>query len=232
MRVTVHHKKHNYQYYKFLSRIMADSGLRYNRIAENICTSIPPWELADIIRKRESFRLVMLAGMNENRAEKILNILNENLPPEKLLELEEVSLNDWVELELLDGLKWKPSHMLSKGQICTAVLPLLLLDSEQPLIIDQPEDHLDNAYIYSTVVSALRNIKTSRQVILATHNANIPVLGRAEKNTVLESNGQRGWVNASGGLDDLSVLELLELLLEGGHDALNDRLKTYNGRGK
>jgi ABC-type lipoprotein export system ATPase subunit len=49
-----------------------------------------------------------------------------------------------------------------------------------PLIIDQPEDDLDNAFIFSSVVATLRSIKERRQVILVTHNANIAVLGDSE----------------------------------------------------
>ncbi len=54
----------------------------------------------------------------------------------------------------------------------------MLAESNIPLVIDQPEDDLDNAFIFSAVVRVLRAIKEKRQVILVTHNANIAVLGR------------------------------------------------------
>lgn len=56
----------------------------------------------------------------------------------------------------------------------------MLAESNIPLIIDQPEDDLDNAFIFSAVVRVLRTIKERRQVILVTHNANIAVLGDAD----------------------------------------------------
>ncbi|MBM7854753.1 DNA repair exonuclease SbcCD ATPase subunit [Desulfohalotomaculum tongense] len=232
LRVTVSRQGDCRHYRRFLADILAASGLHYNRLVELIVTQVPPGLLAQIIRNRESHLLVTLAGLDEDRADKVMNSLSSRLTPELLLELEEMPVADWVEVELLDGHTWKPSDILSKGQRCTAILPLLLLDSSQPLIIDQPEDHLDNAYIYSTVVPALKKIKTGRQIILATHNANIPVLGRAEKNIVLDSNGRRGWVACSGGLEKQQVLELLELLLEGGAGALQSRLETYRQRGE
>ncbi len=59
----------------------------------------------------------------------------------------------------------------------TAILPILLLDSANPLLIDQPEDNLDNRFIFETVVDSIHKVKTGRQLIFVTHNPNIPVLG-------------------------------------------------------
>jgi len=75
---------------------------------------------------------------------------------------------------------WRGLADLSTGQKATAVLLLLLIDSEAPLIVDQPEDDLDNSFISDSVVKRLRSAKGSRQFIMATHNPNIPVLGDAE----------------------------------------------------
>ncbi|MGB6583494.1 MAG: hypothetical protein WBF34_36815, partial [Streptosporangiaceae bacterium] len=61
-----------------------------------------------------------------------------------------------------------------------ALLLLLLGASTSPLIIDQPEDDLDNRFVYNGIVQRLRSLKGSRQVIVSTHNANVPVLGDAE----------------------------------------------------
>ncbi|MTI81073.1 MAG: hypothetical protein FH758_09330 [Firmicutes bacterium] len=231
LQVTVSHKEDTGQYREFLAQALINSGFHYNRLAEVISTTIPPKVLAYEIRNEQIMLLADATGLEKERAERIFNYLVYKLTPEQLLELEEMPVPDWVEVELLDGHTWKPSDQLSKGQRCTAILPLLLLDSVQPLIIDQPEDHLDNAYICRTVVPALHQVKKGRQIILATHNANIPVLGKAEENIVLNSDGRQGWVAASGGLDRLQVLELLELLLEGGPGALQDRLQIYHPGG-
>ena len=80
---------------------------------------------------------------------------------------------------------------LSGGQRVNLLLSLLLeTDDERPLIIDQPEDELDNRFLLDTLLPALRNLKGRRQVILATHNANIVVNGDADQVIHLEAHGQ------------------------------------------
>ena len=75
---------------------------------------------------------------------------------------------------------WQTLEALSTGQKATAVLLLLLLESDAPLIVDQPEDDLDNRFITQGVVPRMREEKRRRQFIFSTHNANIPVLADAE----------------------------------------------------
>jgi ABC-type cobalamin/Fe3+-siderophores transport system ATPase subunit len=71
---------------------------------------------------------------------------------------------------------FKDASDLSRGQKCTALLPIFLARRDNPLIIDQPEDNLDNHFIFETVVNAVQRMKRRRQMIFITHNANIPVL--------------------------------------------------------
>ena len=78
----------------------------------------------------------------------------------------------------------------SPGQKSAAILAFILNSGENPLIIDQPEDDLDNSLIYSLVVKSIRKMKSKRQIIIVTHNPNIPVLGDAEGIIVLERNNQ------------------------------------------
>ena len=75
---------------------------------------------------------------------------------------------------------WKALDALSTGQKATAVLLLLLLKSAGPLIVDQPEDELDNHFITEDIVPQIKSEKRRRQFVFATHNANLPVLGDAE----------------------------------------------------
>jgi DNA repair ATPase RecN len=118
---------------------------------------------------------------------------------------------------------------LSKGQRATALLLLLLGASSGPLIIDQPEDDLDNRFVYKEVVATLRTLKGRRQVIASTHNANIPVLGDAELIVTLEGSGQKGGLRDGGvgSLDEPPIREVAENLLEGGHDAFSARQHIY-----
>lgn len=118
---------------------------------------------------------------------------------------------------------------LSKGQRATALLLLLLSASDAPLIIDQPEDDLDNNFVYKGVVRHLRELKGKRQIVASTHNANVPVLGDAELIVVLESDGNHGHPTDSGigSLDDRAIRSQVESILEGGSAAFNARQHLY-----
>ena len=128
---------------------------------------------------------------------------------------------------------WQALEDLSTGQKATAVLLLLLLESEAPLIVDQPEDDLDNRFITEGVVPRMREEKRRRQFVFSTHNANIPVLGDAELILGLTAVGEAGGGMAQiasdhmGSIDTQSVRELVEDLLEGGKDAFETRRLKY-----
>ena len=146
-------------------------------------------------------------------------------------EIEELTVGLAVEVLLkIDGAPG-PRNMdqLSKGQRATALLLLLLGASDAPLIIDQPEDDLDNNFVYKGVVKHLRELKGKRQIITSTHNANVPVLGDAELIVVLESDGSHGKPseNGVGSLDDRAIRSLAENILEGGPAAFNARQHLY-----
>lgn len=148
--------------------------------------------------------------------------------------LEELSIGHAVEVRLdvstVDGVKeLKDMDSLSKGQRATALLLLLLGASTAPLVIDQPEDDLDNRFIYDGVVANLRKLKGVRQIIASTHNANVPVLGDAELIISLEGDGQHGKPakDGIGSLDDASIRSQTENILEGGPAAFNARNHLY-----
>jgi chromosome segregation protein len=101
------------------------------------------------------------------------------------------------------------------------------VESDIPLIVDQPEDSLDNKFVYDEVVRLLRREKEKRQFIVATHNANIPVLGDAELILALEAAGERGWVEQSDSIDNSDVQEAVKKILEGGKEAFERRREKY-----
>jgi len=100
-----------------------------------------------------------------------------------------------------------------------------LLDSDNPLLVDQPEDNLDNRFIFETVVDSLRKVKTRRQLIFVTHNPNIPVLGDAERVFVLDSDGTASRTVNEGTVDECK--QDIVTLLEGGEDAFKARKNRY-----
>ncbi|MFY8201742.1 MAG: hypothetical protein ACOVLE_13785, partial [Pirellula staleyi] len=114
---------------------------------------------------------------------------------------------------------------LSTGQKCTTVLPLLLLESANPLLVDQPEDNLDNRFISEAVVEAILKMKSRRQMIFVTHNPNIPVLGDAERVFVLDSDGATARKSNEGTVDECKR-EIVNLL-EGGENAFKVRKCRY-----
>ncbi|MGR3913791.1 MAG: AAA family ATPase [Gammaproteobacteria bacterium] len=169
-------------------------------------------------------------GLTANIAGKLLTL---NRQKEELLRLEEIELEDIVKIELNvsskgNAEKYVQLEDLSTGQKCTAILNLLLLSNEDPLIVDQPEDHLDNAFIADRIVSDLRQLKTKRQFLFSTHNANIPVFGDAELIAVLHCNQpDNGEVLCQGSIDQNEVKEHAANILEGGEAAFSMRKSKY-----
>lgn len=152
----------------------------------------------------------------------------------QILELEEIVMDETLEIKLNIGVQNKPNYKdiqgLSSGQKCTAILNLLLLESKDPLIIDQPEDNLDNAFIADNIVNELRKQKETRQFIFSTHNANIPVFGDAEWIGVMEIVQGSATINDDhiGSIDNSHLKPLVENILEGGKQAFEMRRLKYN----
>lgn len=117
---------------------------------------------------------------------------------------------------------------LSDGQRNTAALALILAQGDGPLVIDQPEDELDSNFIYRDLVPLLREIKHHRQLIFATHNANLPVNGDAELVYALEASEGHGRPLAQGGLDRSEVTKAVLEIMEGSDEAFRRRSEKYH----
>ena len=113
------------------------------------------------------------------------------------------------------------------------MLLLLLLESEAPLVVDQPEDDLDNRFITEGVVPTMKDEKRKRQFVFSTHNANIPVLGDAELIIGLSTGIENAAVQGKseerhmGSIDMQPVREMVEEILEGGKTAFEMRRQKY-----
>ncbi|MCE5188720.1 MAG: hypothetical protein ABFC56_08230 [Clostridiaceae bacterium] len=128
--------------------------------------------------------------------------------------------------------RFEDNSKLSMGQNAVALLLIILnagdaLGDSRPLLMDQPEDDLDNSYIYNTLVQAFRKAKTKRQVIISTHNANIPVICDAENISVLRFNGQYGYLNNVGAIDSCTISRDVLDIMEGGAEAIRRRIEKY-----
>ena len=154
------------------------------------------------------------------------------LTPAQLYELESIDIEDRVRIELNVSLgkeRYRSLERLSTGQQCTAILHLLLLDNPDPLIMDQPEDNLDNAFIAERIVKELRSAKTERQFLFATHNANIPVFGDAEWIGVCSASEDHAElpVELQGSIDIPAIRDKVARILEGGKEAFMQRKEKY-----
>jgi predicted ATPase len=122
----------------------------------------------------------------------------------------------------------KPLKSHSLGQRASAMMLFILSQKENDLLlIDQPEDDLDNQTIYEEVVKLLRTIKPVQQFIFATHNANFPVLGDAELIASCHTNDNTILVE-TGSIDDKKCQEKIVNIMEGGPEAFNRRKTIYH----
>jgi predicted ATPase len=120
---------------------------------------------------------------------------------------------------------------LSAGQQRSVLLSLLLCaERSEPLVLDQPGDHLDGQYIAGAVVRHLEAAKERRQIILATHSPNLVVLGDAELVIPLRVSDSHGKPYAVGAVDRRETTEEVCALLEGGEQAYKRRGERYGFR--
>lgn len=113
----------------------------------------------------------------------------------------------------------------SAGQKAAAILAFLLSYGSEPLVIDQPEDDLDNALIYDLIVKQIHENKNRRQLIIVTHNPNIVVNGDSELVHVLKFENGQVQIDQQGGLEESSIREAICTIMEGGRKAFDKRYK-------
>jgi len=148
--------------------------------------------------------------------------------------LKKVILLDWYEYVSVSvnithqfGDDNKEIDIMSTGELATVLLKLILVTQgldKQIILLDQPEDHLDNEFIAGDLVELIRTLKKMRQIIMVTHNANLVVMTDSEQ--VIIANG----VNKeylSGGIENPDIKDGIVRILEGGLEAFNKRHRRY-----
>lgn len=172
-------------------------------------------------------------GITEAMAKRLVDWLSDE--PARLRQVEVLAPEDSVSIALVADGTPRDLGKLSGGQKATALLLLVFAQGGRPLILDQPEDDLDNRFVYDDVVSLLRAEKgvvdprRRRQIIVATHNANIPVNGDAELVLSLADEGGRCVVRTRTSIDDSTVRNEIRTVLEGGAGAFRRRAEKYGG---
>ncbi|WP_244613321.1 AAA family ATPase [Methylosinus sp. Ce-a6] len=209
-----------------LIEALRGSGLRYNDLVGSLTQRISPRELLEAVES-DDYELVATRGlMSIDRAAKAVFALKEA----DLGAIATVPVEDYVTFSLLDGADHKDIADLSTGQRCTVILPLVLRHVDRLLIVDQPEDHIDNAFIADTLIRSILARPTTGQSIFSTHNANIPVLGNADFVLQLGSDGRRGFPLVAAPLCAPQVVQAITSVMEGGADAFRRRAAFYNAQ--
>jgi DNA repair ATPase RecN len=233
---------------EFLSKLGVQH--RNRKWPELLSLKFNPCELAEKIWMKQPNALVIAADLDGQKrsisAEEATDLVTKRNPIghhdgasvptvdknllQILLELEGIPWDDLVQITLND----EPVEKKSPGQRSSAMLPLIALSEEStPLVIDQPEDNLDNRLVGEVVAGILASLKERRQVIAATHNPNIVVSGDAEQIIVLDAIGDnRGKVEDCGSIDLPSMSSgdggHVIKLLEGGKEAFCVRKDRYD----
>jgi ABC-type lipoprotein export system ATPase subunit len=223
------------EYENHLRNALRGSNLRYNAIIPYIVENLTPDKFASTIHNKDFETLKKIAQVDEERSKAIIEAIYES---EEIYAIESLYSEDLPEFFLKVDAKgntekkqkenYKKSDELSTGQRCTTVLPIVFAVSDNPLLIDQPEDNLDNKYISETIHKIIREQKKKRQLIFITHNPNIPVLSDAEHNVFLNYDDKKSKIDVSGEIE--TVKSNILNLLEGGKEAFETRRVLYNNK--
>jgi DNA repair ATPase RecN len=223
--LTLGHGSRSEEQRTVISSLLAGSRIRnQDEVAADLADKMQSSDLVDSVEAGDSKRLADALGRDLGQMTRLVSYLLDN---PKLYQLEGIICDDQLEITLFVEKEPKPINQLSKGQMATALLPLILRAAPYPLIFDQPEDDLDNAFIFSTLIGRICKLKSQRQLIFVTHNANIPVLGDAETVVVMTMHGPRKAEPPVQGDVDV-VKESILLLLEGGREAFMLRQQRYS----
>ena len=223
IRVKVRQAAQLTEYVGVINNTLRGSGLRYNELSKALAESMTPRELLEAAENSGNRIISTSAKISPERANRVASQIRAAGGEA----LAGIALEDTADFELLDGAAFKLMNQLSVGQRCTVVLSILLQHPDRVLIVDQPEDHLDNAFIVGTLIGAIRHRSTQSQLIFSTHNANIPVLGEAANVIRLNSNGKRGFVVQAEPLNNPKSIEAITTLMEGGEEAFRKRATFY-----
>ena len=229
----------------FLSRNL-HGNYKAHQWPEKIASVCTPVELAKAILDKEPDTLIKAITfpdrgtfeVDESIAHRLIDTLypfgyddDADLPIVDDQELSKVLTVAEVEWDDVEGilLNERPVEHLSPGQRSSAMLPLIALAERAPLVIDQPEDNLDNRLVGKMLVDILADLKEKRQIMVATHNPNIVVSGDAEQVIVLDAlSVSEGTCTRSGSIDNQEIIDSVIDIMEGGKEAFLARLRRYS----
>ncbi|MGB3346645.1 MAG: AAA family ATPase [Candidatus Humimicrobiia bacterium] len=197
---------------------------------EKVSQNLMPREFVDLVINNDIDSLADKADLAEENAKKLIDTLNSKEALEDVLAISHsVYPKDIPSIKFRkeDG-NYNPLSELSVGQKCTALLIIALSEGVRPIIIDQPEDSLDNSSIYKDVVTKLRTGKEKRQFILTTNNSSVGVASDSDNFIILKSTATQGYIECFGALDKDEVRSKVINHLEGGPKPYKLKSKKYN----
>jgi ABC-type cobalamin/Fe3+-siderophores transport system ATPase subunit len=175
----------------------------------------------------EKYRDFIEIYKNKTHLKEIVNETHLSTFDKKFDENIEDLLTYQIENKFIIKYKGKDLARHSLGQRASALILFLLAQKENDvLIIDQPEDDLDNQTIYEEVIKEIKKLKGNMQFIFATHNANIPVLGDSEKIISCTYSEEKIEVN-DGTIDHCDTQKQIVTIMEGGVEAFDRRKNIY-----
>lgn len=201
---------------KFLAKLQ--EVFRGSRISEATYTAIKD-DYADFIDIRKDGFRKLSDRLTENQLIEVKNRFETNLYD---------LLTYKVSNQIIINFDGTPLKKHSLGQRASALILFLLSQKENDiLIIDQPEDDLDNQTIYEDVIREIKRLKGKMQFIFATHNANIPVLGDSEMLVACQYIPDNEIKIECGSIDCQSIQEKIIRIMEGGQEAFDIRKNIY-----
>ena len=215
------------EYFRSIDVPLQGSGMLHReKQISLVCGAFTADEFVNIVRSGSNQGLTA-KGVTENNSNRIIKTLTDD----SLFKIERVDIpqSPSIRIKREGADEFTDLSLLSVGEKCSAILSIALVSKGKPLVIDQPEDDLDHAFIINSIVEGMRTAKSDRQIIAATHNPNIPVLGDAEMvfRVARLAGDDVCRIQNSGGLELPSVTEEVQSL-EGGAEAFERRRLRYS----
>lgn len=249
LRITISSRVDKKKFQRHIEDVVSGLNIKYKDATSNIVQhSTSVREFVADIRRQDIKHFERKYKLTTDAAGKILSRYGSELPTwdyqldlisKDVFDLELINFEDIIDIEIKDinDDKFKKFSRFSPGQQCSYLLSILLDASDNPLIIDQPEDELDWNYLASFIdklsFCKINEEGNGRQFIFVTHNQNITVLADSESILkvsnipIKEDEGiPSGKIEAHGGIERKEVRESV-LSLEGGRDAFLKRQNRY-----
>ena len=235
VRISVRQMADRKDFTEAVKRLSRGSRLQMPELTA-IAATMTPLELTKHITDQDTQGFAKRAGIKADKAATLIEHVwetsrdtegNQLLSPLYGIMFTELRDQVIVELKVHDE-AYKPMEELSVGSKCTAILSVALVEGSYPLIVDQPEDALDNPFVFEQIVKTVRRSKTERQYLFATHNSNVAVASDADLIYCLTATASRGNVDKYGSIDQLSTRDRVVVNLEGGKNAFALRSQKYD----